>query len=98
MRFRPERNLAAKIEREPGFKRFRRATAQAAAAASRRLSPDHTGDYADSFVVAEDGSSFGNDDFAAHLVEYGSANNPPYAPLRRGARAAGLRLEEEGKQ
>lgn len=33
-----------------------------------------------------------------HLVEAGSANNDPYAPLQRGARAAGLRLIEEPKK
>lgn len=34
----------------------------------------------------------GNTDVASHLVEYGSVNNPPYAPLRRGVMAAGLRF------
>lgn len=29
-----------------------------------------------------------------HLIEFGSMNNPPYAPIRRGVRAAGLRLDE----
>lgn len=29
-----------------------------------------------------------------HLVEWGSANNHPYAPLRRAVLAAGLRLDE----
>lgn len=28
-----------------------------------------------------------------HLAEYGSINNPAYAPLRRGVIAAGLRFE-----
>src|SRR5262245_47965930 len=32
-----------------------------------------------------------------HLVESGSKNNPPHAPLRRGVRAAGLRLDEKPK-
>lgn len=35
-----------------------------------------------------------NTDYGGHLMEFGSANNPPHAPLRRGARAAGLRLDE----
>lgn len=35
-----------------------------------------------------------NTDHAGHLMEFGSANNPPHAPLRRGVRAAGLRLDE----
>lgn len=37
-----------------------------------------------------------NTDHGAHLDEWGSANNPPYAPLRTGVRAAGLRLDESG--
>lgn len=38
-----------------------------------------------------------NTDYGGHLQEFGSKNNPPYAPLRRGARAAGLHLKENGK-
>lgn len=38
-----------------------------------------------------------NTDHGAHIDEYGSVNSPPYAPLRRGARRAGFRLEEHGK-
>lgn len=29
-----------------------------------------------------------------HLVEYGSKNNPAYAPVRRAVRALGLRFED----
>ena len=36
-----------------------------------------------------------NLDHAGHLQEWGSRNNPPHAPLRRGVRAAGLRLDEQ---
>lgn len=36
-----------------------------------------------------------NHDHGGHLKEYGSRNNPPVAPLRRGAQAAGLRLGGE---
>lgn len=35
-----------------------------------------------------------NTDYAGHLAEWGSIRNPPHAPLRRGARAAGLHFEE----
>lgn len=41
-----------------------------------------------------DGYAVVDTDPFAHLVEAGSVNNPPYSPLRRGARAAGLRLED----
>lgn len=42
-----------------------------------------------------DGVYVANTDHAGHLMEYGSVNNPPHAPLRQGARSAGLRIEEE---
>lgn len=42
-----------------------------------------------------DGVTVANTDYGAHLQEYGSKNNPPHAPLRRGARAAGLRLTDQ---
>lgn len=38
-----------------------------------------------------------NTDHGGHLDEFGSAKNPPYAPLRTGVRAAGLRLDESGE-
>lgn len=30
------------------------------------------------------------------ILEYGSINNPPYAPLRRGIEGAGLQLTDDG--
>jgi hypothetical protein len=38
--------------------------------------------------------AFGSDDFAWHLVEFGSAHNHPYRVLERAARTAGLRFED----
>jgi hypothetical protein len=35
-----------------------------------------------------------SDDIAWHLVEFGSINNPPYRPLMRGVRDAGLDYED----
>lgn len=56
----------------------------------------HTGSYGDSIDVVRLGENtyVRTTDFAGHLIEWGSANNPVYAPLRRGARAAGFRLTE----
>lgn len=46
-------------------------------------------------VVEEEGHLFiVNTDYAAHLIEWGSVNNPPFAPLRRGAAAAGFGIGE----
>jgi len=42
----------------------------------------------------DDGVFLVNTDYGGHIAEFGSANSPPYAPLRRGVMAAGLRLEE----
>lgn len=36
-----------------------------------------------------------NTDYAGDMAEFGSVNNPAHAPLRRGARMAGLRLREQ---
>jgi hypothetical protein len=33
-----------------------------------------------------------NIDHGGHLIEWGSINNPPHAPLRRAVRAAGLKF------
>jgi hypothetical protein len=38
-----------------------------------------------------------NTDYAGHLMEWGSKNNPAHAPLRRAVRAAGLRFESSPK-
>lgn len=54
-----------------------------------------TGMYHRSIRVIRNGDTvgIGSIDPFAHLVEFGSINNPAYAPLRRGIRAAGLRLD-----
>lgn len=74
----------------------------AAAAEARRLAPvGKTGHYARSIVTGpveldggEPTTTYGSTDIAAHLVEFGSAHNPPYRPLTRGAQAVGLEVED----
>lgn len=73
-----------------------------AAQAARHVAPHGpTGMYAESIVEGpietrggEVSTSYGSTDFAAHIVERGSVNNPPYMPLHRGAAAVGLRVED----
>jgi hypothetical protein len=49
-------------------------------------------------VEVEDGSvRLRNTDRAALVEEYGALRTPALAPLRRGVRAAGLRLDEHGR-
>lgn len=64
-----------------------------AAAAGAPWMPRHRGDVV---TVDESGTEVRvvNTDHGAHLQEFGSRNNPPHAPLRRGARAAGMRLTD----
>lgn len=48
-------------------------------------------------VVREDGVYLANTAYGAAIEEFGSRNNPPYAPLRRAAQEAGIRFEEAPK-
>lgn len=66
----------------------------------RSQAPAKTGRYRDSIKTFDTGTQQGvaAHDVAAHLIEFGSVNNPPFAPIRRGIRAAGLRLDESPKQ
>ena len=49
-----------------------------------------TGAYARS--ITRTGSTVSSSDPAAVYIEFGSRNNPPFAPLRRGADEAGLKV------
>jgi hypothetical protein len=46
-------------------------------------------------VIDADGVRLQSTDPFWHLIEFGSRNNPAYAPMRRGVRAAGLRLDDQ---
>lgn len=74
------------------------------ASAARQLAPVRTGHYQRSIRTSVEvdakGRPFGRvhaDDIAAHIVEWGSVNNPAYAPLRRAAEALGLKLQADDK-
>ena len=97
--FRPNPNLANELEAEPQYRSGLAKATQPAVAAAKNFAPVRTGAYRDSIRVVEDGrkvylSAF---DFKAWWIEVGSANNTPSAPLRRGARAAGLKLKESDR-
>lgn len=91
--FRPNPRLAEQLKATPEYQAAMAATAQRVAGMARDSAPHQTGRYAGS-VTTQD-NVVGSTDPFAHLVEFGSANNPPYAPLRRAVRAAGLRLDEQ---
>lgn len=102
MSFRRNAKLEQELERTPAMRRTLRAAAEDVRQAAEHAAPRGTSrrGVAKQFRVAQDNAGetiVTNDDPFFHLVEFGSANNPPYAPLRRGARAAGLRLDEQAK-
>jgi hypothetical protein len=100
--FKVDRNASREIARQPQFKARVRDEGERVKRHGEVLSPDgqskHPG-YRKRFKVTMPGNfaRVSNTDIAAHLVEFGSVNNPPYAVLRRAARAAGLRLAEHGR-
>ena len=97
--FKPNKNLKRNLMREPGFRADVMRKAQAVQGHAAALAPRKTGDFARSIKVepTPEGARVYTDIWYGHWVEYGSKNQPPSAPLRRGAQAAGLRLEESGK-
>lgn len=66
--------------------------AERALAVARRTVDTDTGSYEnESLYVDVNGAevTFGTDDFAGHVIEWGSINHTPQAPLRTGAAAVG---------
>jgi len=90
VRFERERGYEDKIRRQPEFIGGMRARTTAVAVAVRQAAPDKTGYY--KRHVRPDGTKVRATDTFWHLLEFGSVNNPPYAPLRRGVIASGLRF------
>ena len=102
-RFVPNRLFEQQIKRDPRYRAGLRLIAEtqvkpAVTVAARQAQapwmprPGH-----ELIEVEQDGLELAvvNTDYAGHLQEWGSINNPPHAPLRRGVRAAGLRLDEQ---
>lgn len=97
MKFRPNPHFDREFSRTAGARAHIRRRAEAARRFAIGSAPrGATDDYATSIDVVERGTKtyVRTNDFAGHMVEFGSVNNPPYAPIRKGVRAAGLRLDE----
>lgn len=93
-------NLTKELARQPWAREMLQENAEAVEQEARRASPlggDFVGYYGRFKVrVHRLSATVGNTDIAAHLIEFGSVNNPPYSPLRRGVTAAGLRFVDNG--
>lgn len=89
MKYVPNPAFAAELDRDPGVRDElgRRARSAASTAKTIGQSLGGTGAYAKT-VIADDNRLLTTDP-AGHIVEWGSINNPPYAPLRRAAESVG---------
>jgi hypothetical protein len=56
------------------------------------LAISDSGDYLNSLY--QDGAEIGSTDPGAVPIEYGSINNPPFAPLRRGVDGTGVEMRD----
>lgn len=88
-------NLEAELAASPEYQAGMQQITRIVAATVQDQAPNVTG-YYEGHIAAE-GTQIVASDFAWHLVEFGSVNNPPYAPLRRGVIAAGLRFVDESR-
>jgi hypothetical protein len=94
-RYIPNPAFKAELMAEPSYQRAMHSTANEVARYVRASAPVQTGYYRRSIKTR--GATVYSTDSFAHLIEWGSSRNPAYAPLRRGVRAAGLRLRESPK-
>lgn len=90
LRYRPNPFFEEEVRTQPRFQRGLRSIAKAVAAFVIAAAPERTGYYKEHVKAV--GAGVEADDSYWHWIEFGSVNNTPQAPLRRGFRAAGLRL------
>lgn len=97
VRYVPNPAFTTEVQEQPQHKKGMRSITKVAARAVKAAARPHrnTG-YYERRVKAKAQSVVASD-FAWHWVEFGSINNPPYAPFRRGLRAAGTRLVMDPK-
>src|SRR5690242_18374148 len=90
----PRQLLDRELQRQREYAKAMHAAAEHAAAAVRAEAERfrRTGDFERS--ISAEGDRVVTTDAFPHLIEFGGANNPAYAPFRRGLRAAGFRLDE----
>lgn len=95
MKFLTNPLLVAELEHEEAYHAFRKYAGEQIKANVEAIAPvGSSGQYHES-IRSDDDGSVGTIDPFGHLVEWGSVNNSPYAPIRRGVAATGLALHEE---
>lgn len=92
------RNVDELVTSMPKVKSEIRETADDVARLAKAIAPRDSGHYADSIEVVDnddDGARVLTTDIAGHLIEWGSAKNPAYGPLRRACDGVGVDLDED---
>lgn len=97
--FLPNPNFDEEMAQDDDFRAEIERQIEVAKGYAEAFSPVFTGAYQDAFVIVEDGDAwlFGNTDFKAHWIEWGTAITPPHAVLRRGVMAAGFHFVPTSK-
>ena len=102
-RYVPDRGLEQQLGTSLEIRNLQVQVGDRVAAAVRQSSPRLRGDYIRSIqsdVALEDGrwvARVGSTDWKWHLMEFGSAHNPTYAPLRRGLEKVVRRTTRVGR-
>jgi hypothetical protein len=81
-----EQEIRAQAEHQEGMRTITKGVARSV----QRVAPDVTGYY--KRRIRADGTKVRATDPFWHIVERGSVTSPPYGPLRRGTKAAGLKF------
>lgn len=97
--FKPNPKGFQELEADPKFQGGLAGETERAVTAAKALAPVAEGDYRNSIRVVKDGkavylSAF---DYKAWWIEAGTVDTPIFAPLRRGAQAAGLKFKAKRK-
>jgi len=96
--FEPNKDFEDEINQQRGVQATRHAYAEQAAMGARAVGAAiaDTGNYARSIEV--DGGTVYSTDPGAPYIEFGSVNNPPFAPLRRGVDGTGVIVTNDGSE
>lgn len=96
-RFEANPELLDELASEPGVARAMLEVAENLSQTIADMTPERTGAARAKISAIAEGRTVRvlTEDRAGHLIEWGSANNPAYAPFRRGVERSGLRWRQE---
>lgn len=95
MKYVPNPAFAAELNREQAVRDELGRRARSAQRAAKTIGESLGGSGAYARSVIADGERLLTTDPAGHIIEWGSINNPPYAPLRRAVEQIGAVYVDE---